>query len=137
MGRYSHPIWSHPVLYHPLLLLCSRPQACSPALPGLHNGSVPNATLQEAAGEQEPTGCPVQQAWCLFTPVIHLAQLLTATALIGLGYPACNVMSYSLYSQVLGPEPQVSAEAQLGWVGGRRCVFGRGLTCVDQHRGII
>lgn len=79
----------------------------------LHNGSIPNATFQEAAGEQEPTGCPVQQAWCLYTPVIHLAQLLTAAALIGLGYPACNVMSYSLYSQVLGPEPQ---GVYMGWL---------------------
>ncbi|XP_055000622.1 major facilitator superfamily domain-containing protein 8 isoform X1 [Sorex araneus] len=86
----------------------------------LQNTSIPNATARVpsaarwyAPGEQEPTGCPVQQAWCLTVPAIHLAQFLTATALVGVGYPACNVMSYSLYSQVLGPEPQ---GVYMGWL---------------------
>lgn len=55
----------------------------------------------------EPTGCPYEQTWCQYTPAIHLAQYLSADILIGVGYPACNVMSYTLYSKILGPKPQV------------------------------
>lgn len=55
----------------------------------------------------EPTGCPYEQTWCQYTPAIHLAQYITSDVLIGVGYPACNVMSYTLYSKILGPKPQV------------------------------
>lgn len=55
---------------------------------------------------ERPTGCSIEQAWCLYTPVIHLAQFLTSVVLIGVGYPVCNLMSYTLYSKVLGPKPQ-------------------------------
>lgn len=55
----------------------------------------------------EPTGCPYVQMWCQYTPAIHLAQYITSDILIGMGYPACNVMSYTLYSKILGPKPQV------------------------------
>uniref|UniRef100_A0A671PE88 Major facilitator superfamily (MFS) profile domain-containing protein n=1 Tax=Sinocyclocheilus anshuiensis TaxID=1608454 RepID=A0A671PE88_9TELE len=61
----------------------------------------------------EPTGCPYEQAWCLFTPVIHLAQYITSDILIGVGYPTCNVMSYTLYSKILGPKPQ---GVYMGWL---------------------
>ncbi|XP_042540750.1 major facilitator superfamily domain-containing protein 8 isoform X2 [Dipodomys spectabilis] len=89
----------------------------------LHNNSVPNTTFGEtiiglwkSASEREnepPTGCPVEQAWCLYTPVIHLAQLLTSAGLLGIGYPACNVMSYTLYSKIIGPRPQ---GVYMGWL---------------------
>lgn len=55
----------------------------------------------------EPTGCPYEQTWCQYTPSIHLAQFISSNILIGVGYPACNVMSYTLYSKILGPIPQV------------------------------
>uniref|UniRef100_A0A673FPI7 Major facilitator superfamily domain-containing protein 8-like n=1 Tax=Sinocyclocheilus rhinocerous TaxID=307959 RepID=A0A673FPI7_9TELE len=61
----------------------------------------------------EPTGCPSEQTWCLFTPVIHLAQYITSDILIGVGYPTCNVMSYTLYSKILGPKPQ---GVYMGWL---------------------
>uniref|UniRef100_A0A672NDJ5 Major facilitator superfamily (MFS) profile domain-containing protein n=1 Tax=Sinocyclocheilus grahami TaxID=75366 RepID=A0A672NDJ5_SINGR len=61
----------------------------------------------------EHTGCPYEQAWCLFTPVIHLAQYITSDILIGVGYPTCNVMSYTLYSKILGPKPQ---GVYMGWL---------------------
>uniref|UniRef100_A0A4W5Q6Z1 Major facilitator superfamily domain containing 8 n=1 Tax=Hucho hucho TaxID=62062 RepID=A0A4W5Q6Z1_9TELE len=54
----------------------------------------------------EPTGCPAEQTWCQYTPAIHLAQFITADVLIGVGYPACNVISYTLYSKILGSKPQ-------------------------------
>ncbi|KAG2465434.1 MFSD8 protein, partial [Polypterus senegalus] len=61
----------------------------------------------------EYVGCPVRQKWCLYTPAVHLAQYLTADVLIGVGYPACNVMSYTLYSKILGPKPQ---GVYMGWL---------------------
>ncbi|XP_051522433.1 major facilitator superfamily domain-containing protein 8 isoform X3 [Myxocyprinus asiaticus] len=61
----------------------------------------------------EPTGCPSELTWCLFTPVIYLAQYITADILIGVGYPTCNVMSYTLYSKILGPKPQ---GVYIGWL---------------------
>ncbi|KAM3591047.1 uncharacterized protein V6R79_021219 [Siganus canaliculatus] len=61
----------------------------------------------------EPTGCPYDQAWCQYTPAIHLAQYISSDILIGIGYPACNVMSYTLYSKILGPKPQ---GVYMGWL---------------------
>lgn len=61
----------------------------------------------------EPTGCPYDQTWCQYTPAIHLAQYISSDILIGIGYPACNVMSYTLYSKILGPKPQ---GVYMGWL---------------------
>ncbi|XP_068164156.1 major facilitator superfamily domain-containing protein 8 isoform X2 [Antennarius striatus] len=61
----------------------------------------------------EPTGCPPEQTWCQYTPAILLAQYFTSAVLIGVGYPACNVMSYTLYSKILGPRPQ---GVYMGWL---------------------
>ncbi|KAJ8298001.1 hypothetical protein KUTeg_024532, partial [Tegillarca granosa] len=54
----------------------------------------------------EPVGCPDNYKWCRYTPVITLAQFLIGTFLICIGYPTCNVMSYAIYSKLLGPKPQ-------------------------------
>ncbi|KAJ8382452.1 hypothetical protein SKAU_G00032300 [Synaphobranchus kaupii] len=62
---------------------------------------------------QESTGCPAEQTWCQFTPAIQLGQYITSNFLIGVGYPACNVMSYTLYSKILGPKPQ---GVYMGWL---------------------
>ncbi|XP_066241140.1 major facilitator superfamily domain-containing protein 8 isoform X2 [Saccopteryx leptura] len=89
----------------------------------LHNNSIPNTTFGEIIitlwrspkedHSEGPTGCPMAQAWCLDTPMIHLAQFLTAAVLIGIGYSSCNVMSYTLYSKILGPSPQ---GVYMGWL---------------------
>ncbi|XP_045847350.1 major facilitator superfamily domain-containing protein 8 isoform X2 [Meles meles] len=89
----------------------------------LHNNSIPNTTFGEIIitlwkspredHNEGPTGCPVEQAWCFYTPMIHLAQFLTSAVLIGIGYPSCNVMSYTLYSKILGPKPQ---GVYMGWL---------------------
>uniref|UniRef100_A0A8C5YB43 Major facilitator superfamily domain containing 8 n=3 Tax=Microcebus murinus TaxID=30608 RepID=A0A8C5YB43_MICMU len=89
----------------------------------LHNNSIPNTTFGEIIIDiwnspredhnERPTGCPIEQAWCLYTPVIHLAQFLTSAVLIGIGYPVCNLMSYTLYSKILGPKPQ---GVYMGWL---------------------
>lgn len=69
-------------------------------------GLVGNSTV-------EPTGCPIEQTWCQYTPAIHIAQYITSDLLIGMGYPTCNVMSYTLYSKILGPKPQ---GVYMGWL---------------------
>nr|XP_020467075.1 major facilitator superfamily domain-containing protein 8 [Monopterus albus] len=61
----------------------------------------------------EPTGCPYEQTWCQYTPAIHLAQYISSDILIGVGYPACNVMSYTVYSKILGTKPQ---GVYMGWL---------------------
>ncbi|XP_037832258.1 major facilitator superfamily domain-containing protein 8 isoform X2 [Kryptolebias marmoratus] len=66
-----------------------------------------------ANGIVEPTGCPYEQTWCQYTPAIYLAQYISSDILIGVGYPACNVMSYTLYSKILGPKPQ---GVYMGWL---------------------
>ncbi|KAG9338579.1 hypothetical protein JZ751_025637 [Albula glossodonta] len=105
----AHPPSLQTVIVVPAL---NHPQTNSPKLGNLHNsttheliGPTPstNSTL-------EPTGCPAEQVWCLYTPAIQLAQYITSDVLIGVGYPACNVMSYTLYSKILGPKPQVETE---------------------------
>ncbi|XP_072522983.1 major facilitator superfamily domain-containing protein 8 [Salminus brasiliensis] len=78
----------------------------------LQNNSIPAIALA-ANGTVEPTGCPPEQIWCQYTPAIQLAQYITSDILIGVGYPACNVMSYTLYSKILGPKPQ---GVYMGWL---------------------
>lgn len=56
---------------------------------------------------QEAVGCPYYYDWCMNTPEVVLWQFLLGTFFIAIGYPICNVMSYSLYSKILGPKPQV------------------------------
>ncbi|XP_060634935.2 major facilitator superfamily domain-containing protein 8 [Anolis sagrei] len=90
------------------------------------NNSIPRTTFSETLAlfwtlqtqlpsnnTVETTGCPITQTWCLHTPVIHLGQYITTDILIGLGYPACSVMSYTLYSKILGPKPQ---GIYMGWL---------------------
>uniref|UniRef100_A0AAY3ZZR9 Major facilitator superfamily (MFS) profile domain-containing protein n=1 Tax=Denticeps clupeoides TaxID=299321 RepID=A0AAY3ZZR9_9TELE len=76
-------------------------------------GTTPQAMAPISNSTVEPTGCPAEQTWCLYTPAVHLAQYITSDVLIGVGYPACNVMSYTLYSKILGPKPQ---GVYMGWL---------------------
>ncbi|XP_054457334.1 major facilitator superfamily domain-containing protein 8 [Anoplopoma fimbria] len=82
----------------------------------LKNNSLVSLMSKAAAASNnsmEPTGCPYEQTWCQYTPAIYLAQYITSAILIGVGYPACNVMSYTLYSKILGPKPQ---GVYMGWL---------------------
>ncbi|XP_029311322.1 major facilitator superfamily domain-containing protein 8 isoform X2 [Cottoperca gobio] len=72
----------------------------------LRNNSLVSGMSAASNSSVEPTGCPYEQTWCQYTPAIHLAQYISSDILIGVGYPACNVMSYTLYSKILGPRPQ-------------------------------
>ncbi|XP_061565579.1 major facilitator superfamily domain-containing protein 8 [Cololabis saira] len=82
----------------------------------IKNNSGVNLILKDsvsANGTVEPTGCPYEQTWCQYTPAIHLSQYMVSDVLIGVGYPACNVMSYTLYSKIIGPKPQ---GVYMGWL---------------------
>lgn len=72
-----------------------------------------NALASVTNNTVEPTGCPFEQTWCQYTPAIHIAQYIISDLLIGVGYPTCNVMSYTLYSKILGPKPQ---GVYMGWL---------------------
>ena len=56
---------------------------------------------------KEAVGCPYYYNWCFNTPSILLWQFLLGTLFVAVGYPTCNVMSYAIYSKILGPKPQV------------------------------
>ncbi|XP_048740690.2 major facilitator superfamily domain-containing protein 8-like isoform X2 [Ostrea edulis] len=64
------------------------------------------AASNSSGGDAEATGCPEAYRWCSYTPIVTLAQFLCGTTLICIGYPTGNVMSYTLYSKILGPKPQ-------------------------------
>ncbi|XP_008501485.1 major facilitator superfamily domain-containing protein 8 isoform X1 [Calypte anna] len=89
----------------------SIPQTTSTEMPTLAL-SLPAMKLAPQSTAQ-PVGCPVTQPWCFSTPKIYLAQYISSDVLIGLGYPVCNVMSYTLYSKILGPKPQ---GVYMGWL---------------------
>lgn len=78
----------------------------------IHNNTLISKTLPFNSSE-ELTGCPYEQTWCQYTPALSLAQYIIAGIIIGVGYPACNVMSYTLYSKILGPKPQ---GVYMGWL---------------------
>ncbi|XP_012943228.1 major facilitator superfamily domain-containing protein 8 [Aplysia californica] len=62
---------------------------------------------------QSPEGCPWQYEWCRTVPVINFAQYLVGTLFVSIGYPMCNLLSYTIYSKVLGPQPQ---GLWMGWL---------------------
>lgn len=48
-----------------------------------------------------------QQKWCTSVPKIYLFQYVIALVLVAIGYPIASVLSYSIYSKILGPFKQV------------------------------
>ncbi|XP_077869291.1 major facilitator superfamily domain-containing protein 8-like [Saccoglossus kowalevskii] len=63
-------------------------------LPILHNATSPTR------------GCLWTVTWCDNTHMIYLPQYLTSAFFLASGYPASTVMSFTIYSKVLGPSPQ-------------------------------
>ncbi|KAK7084418.1 Major facilitator superfamily domain-containing protein 8 [Halocaridina rubra] len=51
-------------------------------------------------------GCPPEQEWCLYTPIIEQIQLGIAGFIAVVGYPVAFALSSSLFSKILGPKPQ-------------------------------
>ncbi|KAK3777044.1 hypothetical protein RRG08_008896 [Elysia crispata] len=55
---------------------------------------------------QDGEGCPWNLSWCAHVPVLHLAQYAVGTLLYGIGYPLCHVLTFAIFSKVLGSKPQ-------------------------------
>lgn len=51
-------------------------------------------------------GCPQEQEWCLYTPIIERPQMAVADVAAVIGYPVAFTLSSSFFSKILGPKPQ-------------------------------
>ncbi|XP_064098399.1 major facilitator superfamily domain-containing protein 8-like isoform X2 [Macrobrachium nipponense] len=57
-------------------------------------------------GSCHDLGCPQEQTWCLYTPIIERSQLGVASVIAVMGYPISFTILSSLFSKLLGPKPQ-------------------------------
>ncbi|XP_064404673.1 major facilitator superfamily domain-containing protein 8-like isoform X2 [Halichondria panicea] len=100
------------------------------------NSSVPwdndnNLTHLEGVGCRDPP-----QSWCTYISQIYLVQYILALMLLAIGYPAGNLISYAIFSKILGPFPQgtmmgiLTAAGSLARALGPMCV-----TALYQHFG--
>jgi len=62
--------------------------------------------LMNMSNITRPLGCPMEQEWCLYTPALHEAQLVTCFMITAIGYAFCATMSTSIMTQLLGPKDQ-------------------------------
>lgn len=51
-------------------------------------------------------GCPPEQEWCLYTPIVEKPQMAIADVAAVIGYPVAFTLSSALFSKILGPKPQ-------------------------------
>lgn len=63
-------------------------------------------TTTDYITDEPPRGCPLDYDWCFYTPIVKLYQFLIGFALLVSGYSIANVMSFAIYSKLLGPKPQ-------------------------------
>lgn len=82
-----------------------------PTLLGEENGSTTRILRRQRRhvshdGDCEDTGCPPEQEWCLYTPIIEIPQLVVAGIFTLCGYPVAFSLTSALFSKVLGPKPQ-------------------------------
>ena len=68
------------------------------------------STLASTNRTVSPEGCPWQYSWCRHVPALPLIQYLAATLVFSVGYPMCQMLSYTIYSKILGSQPQVRGE---------------------------
>ena len=68
---------------------------------------VANSTKSETVFSNE-FGCPHEYLWCHDTPRIYLSQIIIGMVFLSIGYPFVMVVSTTLYSKILGPNPQVN-----------------------------
>lgn len=50
-------------------------------------------------------GCPQDQEWCLYTPIVEIWQMALADVTAVIGYPVAFAILSSLYTKILGPRP--------------------------------
>ena len=68
---------------------------------------VANSTKSDIGFSNE-FGCPHEYLWCHDTPRIYLSQIIIGMIFLSIGYPFVMVVSTTLYSKILGPNPQVN-----------------------------
>ncbi|GFO25664.1 major facilitator superfamily domain-containing protein 8-like [Plakobranchus ocellatus] len=102
----------------------------SEAIPGTSEASTdmtptqpePNSTTSQSTiptpapptnSTVSPEGCPWQYTWCRHVPMLPLLQYLAGTLVISIGYPMCQMLTYTIYSKILGPKPQ---GVWMGWI---------------------
>jgi ceroid-lipofuscinosis MFS transporter 7 len=56
---------------------------------------------------EAPRGCPLDYDWCYYTPIVRFFQFILGFIFLVCGYSMTNVMSFAIYSKLLGPKPQV------------------------------
>ncbi|CAF0817949.1 unnamed protein product [Brachionus calyciflorus] len=78
--------------------------------PGTKNATTPSSfnstTSTSVTTGQAPAGCPLEYDWCFNTPIVRFFQFLLGFAFLVTGYSIANVMSFAIYSKLLGPKPQ-------------------------------
>ena len=57
--------------------------------------------------DETPTGCPFNYEWCYNTPIIQIYQFIIGFTVLSCAYSVSNVMSFAIFSKLLGPRPQV------------------------------
>ncbi|CAK9802300.1 Major facilitator superfamily domain-containing protein 8 [Anthophora quadrimaculata] len=67
-------------------------------------GSLNNAT--EALNDTEIIGCPSTQEWCFYTPQLTVTQFFIGFVFTAIGYPLGVTLIQTIFSKVLGPQPQ-------------------------------
>ncbi|WAR20873.1 MFSD8-like protein [Mya arenaria] len=76
--------------------------------------SIYQKSTNESESESiEPVGCPSTYDWCHVTPGLNTWQFYLATFLLAVGYPTCNVMTYIIFSKILG---QMKQGTWMGWL---------------------
>ncbi|RUS74354.1 hypothetical protein EGW08_017877, partial [Elysia chlorotica] len=70
-------------------------------------------TIAPANRTVSPEGCPWQYSWCRHVPALPLFQYLAATLVFSVGYPMCQMLSYTIFSKILGSQPQ---GVWMGWI---------------------
>lgn len=64
------------------------------------------STFNPSTTEDTRRGCPLEYEWCIYTPIVQLYQFIIAFLLLVSAYSVANVMSFTIYSKLLGPKPQ-------------------------------
>lgn len=64
-------------------------------------------------------GCDFRkQSWCLHQPKIYLPQYVVSLCVITVGYASSVLLCYTIFSKILGPQPQVwnTADCDIYWI---------------------
>jgi len=77
--------------------------------PVTKNGSVSIASI---------VGCPEDLSWCSTTPKLHLPQIMFGMILLSIGYPFVMVITTTIYSKIVGPNPQGILQSWFAASGG-------------------